>query len=303
MHEQDALAAELVAELADRLEERQALDVADRAADLAEHEILAVEIGQDEFLDGVGDVRDDLHGRAEIFAAPLAADHRRIDPAGGDRIAAPRGDADIALVMAEIEIGLGAVVGDEDLAVLVGAHRAGIDVEVGIELAQPDLEPARLQQRAERRRRETLAERGDHAAGDEDEPRHGTSVYSIEGLRHILACGPRGRRGSARRAVRSAEPAPPAAGGGLLALPELAGAAGAPCSMIERGARSRLCKTTSRMLVVMNVAARIAVARVSRFAVERPVINPDMPPPPMPSAPPSLFCKRTTPTSEIATRM
>ena len=43
MHEQRALAPELVAELADRLEERQALDVADRAADLAEHEILVVD--------------------------------------------------------------------------------------------------------------------------------------------------------------------------------------------------------------------------------------------------------------------
>ena len=40
MHEEDALAPELVAELADRLEKRQALDVADRAADLAEDEIL-----------------------------------------------------------------------------------------------------------------------------------------------------------------------------------------------------------------------------------------------------------------------
>ncbi len=36
------LARQLVAELADRLEERQALDVADRAADLDQHEIEAV---------------------------------------------------------------------------------------------------------------------------------------------------------------------------------------------------------------------------------------------------------------------
>ena len=75
--------------------------------------------------------------------------------------------------MAEIEIGLGAVIGHEDLAVLIGAHRAGIDIEIGVELAQAHLEAARLQQRAERRRAQTLAERGDHAAGDEDEPRHG----------------------------------------------------------------------------------------------------------------------------------
>ena len=75
--------------------------------------------------------------------------------------------------MAEVEIGLGAVVGDEHLAVLGRAHRARIDVEIGVELAQAHGIAARLQQRAERRRSQTLAERGDHAAGDEDIPRHG----------------------------------------------------------------------------------------------------------------------------------
>src|SRR6516162_695596 len=179
MHEEDALAAELVAELADRLEEGEALDVADRAADLAENEILAVEISLNELLDRVGDVGDDLYRRPEIFAAPFAADNGRVDPPGGDRIAAPRSDADIALVMAKIEIRLGTVIGDEHLAVLVRAHRAGVDIQIGVELAQPDPKSARLQQRSERRSRQTLAERGNHAAGDKDEPRHGISVYSI----------------------------------------------------------------------------------------------------------------------------
>src|SRR5499427_1926857 len=111
MHEQHALASELIAELANRFQKRQALDIADSTADLADDKILVIEISLDELLDRVGDVRDDLHGRAEILAAPFASDHCRIDPAGSDRIAAPRRDADIALVMAEIEIGFGAIVG------------------------------------------------------------------------------------------------------------------------------------------------------------------------------------------------
>ena len=41
--------------------------------------------------------------------------------------------------MAEIEIGLGAVIGHEHFAVLVWRHRTGIEIEIGIELAQPDL--------------------------------------------------------------------------------------------------------------------------------------------------------------------
>ena len=166
-------ARQLVAELADRLEERQALDVADGAADLAEHEVEALVAVEDEVLDGVGDVRDHLHGGAEIVAAALLGDDLLVDAAGGDVVLPVGRAAGEALVVAEVEIGLRPVVGDEDLAVLVGAHRPRIDVEVGIELAEPDLVAARLQKRAERRRRETLAEGGDHAAGDEDVPRHG----------------------------------------------------------------------------------------------------------------------------------
>jgi hypothetical protein len=60
--------------------------------------------------------------------------------------------------MAEIEIGLGTIVGDIDLAVLVRAHGAGIDIDIGIELAQADLVSARLQQRADRRRCQTFPE-------------------------------------------------------------------------------------------------------------------------------------------------
>ena len=67
----------LVAELADRFQERQALDVADGAADLHQHEILAAESACDEFLDRVGDVRDHLDGGAQIVAAALLGDHGR----------------------------------------------------------------------------------------------------------------------------------------------------------------------------------------------------------------------------------
>jgi hypothetical protein len=45
--DEDGLAArQVVAELADRLEERQALDVADRAADLDQHEVDALVAGR-----------------------------------------------------------------------------------------------------------------------------------------------------------------------------------------------------------------------------------------------------------------
>ena len=78
------VARQFVAELADRLEERQALDVADRAADLAQHEVEVVVAVADEILDRVGDVRNHLDGGAEIIAAALLGDDVLIDAAGGD---------------------------------------------------------------------------------------------------------------------------------------------------------------------------------------------------------------------------
>ena len=122
----------------------------------------------DALLDLVGDVRDDLDGRAEVVAAALALDDRVVDPAGGDVRRARRVDVGEALVVAEVEVGLGAVLGDEDLAVLVGRHRAGVDVDVRVELLQADGEPAGDEQAPDRRGGDPLAEGRDDAAGDED---------------------------------------------------------------------------------------------------------------------------------------
>jgi hypothetical protein len=69
--------------------------------------------------------------------------------------------------VADVEIGLGAVLGHEHLAVLERAHRPGIDVDVRVEFLDLHLEAARLEQAAERRRGDALAERRDDTAGDE----------------------------------------------------------------------------------------------------------------------------------------
>ena len=80
---QDVGPADVLAHLADRLEERQALDVADRPADLDDHDlrVAVARDAADALLDLVGDVRDDLDGAAEVVAAPLLGDDRLVDPA------------------------------------------------------------------------------------------------------------------------------------------------------------------------------------------------------------------------------
>jgi len=146
--------------LADRLEERQRLDVADGATDLGDHDVDVGRLGdqRDPLLDLVGDVRDHLNGGAKVVAASLAADHGVVDATGGDIRGARRVGVGEALVVAEIEVGLGPILGHEDLAVLVGRHRPWIDVDIGVELLQRDAQPACHQQPADRCRGDALAE-------------------------------------------------------------------------------------------------------------------------------------------------
>ncbi len=160
---------ELPAQLPDGLDEGQALDVADRAAHLGDADVEALGGLADAAFDLVGDVRDHLHGPAQVVAAALLGDDGVVHLAGREAVPPPEPRRHVALVVPEIEVGLGAVVGDEDLAVLERTHRAGVDVDVGVGLDDRDGEPARLEQRADRRRRDTLSQRRDDAARHEDE--------------------------------------------------------------------------------------------------------------------------------------
>src|SRR5215471_480190 len=128
-------ARQLIAELANGFEEGQTLDVADRATNLAQNEIDAFIAGCDEGLDRVGDVRNDLHGRTQIVAPALFGNYLLVDAACGDVVGLARWASSEPLIMPKIEVGLGAVVGDENLAVLIGAHGPRIDIEIGVKLA------------------------------------------------------------------------------------------------------------------------------------------------------------------------
>ena len=171
----DVVAADVLAELADGLEEREDLDVADGAAHLGDDHVDGVG-GQplDAVLDLVGDVRDDLHRLAEEVASPLLGDHALVDGPGGGVGLAVEVLVDEALVVAEIEVGLAAVVGDEHLAVLEGVHGSGVDVDVRVELLHRDPQAPALEQPAQRGRGQILAQGTRHPTGDEDVLRQDT---------------------------------------------------------------------------------------------------------------------------------
>ena len=187
VQEEAVVAAHVVADLPRGLQERQRLDVADRPAHLRDHDVRrgAVVVGgrhrEDAVLDLVGDVRDDLHGVAQVLAAALLGDHRRVDLPGGDVRPAVQVPVEEPLVVADVEVGLGPVLGDEHLAVLERVHRPGVHVEVRVELLHRDPQPAGGEELAEAGRRQTLAEGGGDSSGDEQMTRgallHGFSAY------------------------------------------------------------------------------------------------------------------------------
>ena len=170
VHERHPVAPHVVAQLADGLEEGQRLDVAHGATDLHDHDvgIRRRRPLRDARLDLVGDMRDHLHGRAQEVPAALAADDGVVHGAGGD-VGGP-GERLVreALVVAQVQVGLGAVLRHEYLAVLERAHRPGVHVQVRIALQQRYPVPACLEERAERCGRDPLTQAGDDAPGYED---------------------------------------------------------------------------------------------------------------------------------------
>ena len=114
--------------------------------------------------------------------------------------------------MADVEVGLGAVVGDEDLAVLERVHRARVDVEIGVELLHHDAQSARREEVAEARGREALAQGGDDTTGHEDVLGHAVlelypRVMFTTGFSSLSHCGSRfgSSRGVHQRPMRDLE--------------------------------------------------------------------------------------------------
>ena len=176
VHVAHVVAADIEAELPNRLEEREDLDVADGAADLGDHDVdVVVRETADTFFDLVRDVGDDLNGTTEVVAPALRRDHRRVDRTGSRVRRTGQVLVDEPLVVPEVEIGLAAVIGNEHLAVLEGVHGARVDVEIRIELLHRDPEAAALQETPERRGREPFPERAGHTTSHEDVLGHGTS--------------------------------------------------------------------------------------------------------------------------------
>ncbi len=149
VHESRIVGSHAQAQLAHGLQEGQRFDIAHGTADLHDGHIHRIGRADacaalDVVLDFVGDVGDDLHGLAQVVAPALFLQHRLVNLAGGEVVGLLHARFDETLIVAQIKVGFGAVVGDEHLAVLEGRHGARIHVDVRVELDEGDFEAARL---------------------------------------------------------------------------------------------------------------------------------------------------------------
>ena len=150
VHVHHMLRADGPPELPDGLQERQPFDVADRAADFDDDHIgrRGCTNLPDLIFDLVGDVGNDLHRPAQVLPAALPGDHRAVDLPGGRVVVAAEVGVNEPLVVTQVHVGLGAVIGHEHLAVLVRIHGPGVDIDVRVELQHRHPQPARHEQPA-----------------------------------------------------------------------------------------------------------------------------------------------------------
>ena len=163
--EHDVVPPPLRRHLADGLQKGLGLDVPHGAADLHNGHVGAGGVqGVDPPLDLPGDVGDDLHRGPQIVPPALPVEHVPVHLAGGDGGVHVQALINEPLVVAQVQVRLRPVVGDEHLPVLVGAHGPRVHVEIGVQLLDLYMQAPLLQQPAQGGRRDPLSQARDHAS-------------------------------------------------------------------------------------------------------------------------------------------
>ena len=146
MDKEAVLPAHLQRDLPDSLQKGLGLNIADGAADLGDDHVGVRLLTHpiDKFLDLIGDVGDHLHGGAQILPPALLVQNVPVHLTGGEVGVFVQILVDEPLIVTQIQIRFRTILGDVDLAVLIGAHGAGVHVDVGVQLLSGHLQPSCL---------------------------------------------------------------------------------------------------------------------------------------------------------------
>eukprot|EP00978_Attheya_sp_CCMP212_P010349 scaffold24995_cov46-Attheya_sp.AAC.3 len=163
-------------ELAQGLEEDAGLNVAHRASHLDEANVSHrgfprgvgggrnVSHALQRVLDLVGNVWHHLHGLAQKVPAALLGNDVAVHFPRGDVVVRGEFNVQEALVVAQVQVRLAPVVQHKHFAVLERTHRAGVHVQVRVDLDGRHPVPAALQQPAQRRDGHALSQAAHHSS-------------------------------------------------------------------------------------------------------------------------------------------
>ncbi len=99
--------------------------------------------------DFVGDVGDELNGGFEVFSVPFVLNDAFEDLALAETVELGKLAVGEAFVVAKIEISLCSIVEDVNFPVLIGRHRAGVDIKVRVKFLKLNLESAMFEEGAD----------------------------------------------------------------------------------------------------------------------------------------------------------
>ena len=123
-------------ELPNRFNKGKSLDITHNAADFRYYVVVAILFAQElnATLDFVRNMRDYLHGFAQIVPAPFLANNRLINTSRGYIIAPRRLHIEETFVMTQVQIRFASVIRYVAFAVFIRIKRSRIDIDIGIEL-------------------------------------------------------------------------------------------------------------------------------------------------------------------------
>ena len=109
-----------------------------------------------------------MDGVAEVFTSPLSGNDVRIHLTGGHVGIFTEVDVEEALVVANVEVCFGAIVGDKHFTVLEGIHCSRVNIQIRVKLLHDHAQAPTGEKVSERCCGQTLAERGDNTTGHKD---------------------------------------------------------------------------------------------------------------------------------------
>lgn len=166
---EEVVPARSASQLGQCLHKGHAFDIANRASELDDADVrLLVRVVNrypcdtyDPVLDRICDVGNDLHGTAQVVAPSFPLDHMLVDLACRYVVFSRQCYVEVSLIVAQVQVNFAAIVQNKDLAMPVSSlsqlhgrgnvtasgtyalsriHRAGIDVQVRVDLDGGDVQ-------------------------------------------------------------------------------------------------------------------------------------------------------------------